>query len=236
MGRRRLFVRNPPLCVLPCQREEHGAMSRGRGKSVRSCDGARPGASQNNHHYWRSGDVRWRYPSSLMPAVRGTWQVTGAYQGEPSPGTDGGGGRGTRPAQPRRRRPRRNRPPPPGRSQARARPCACLHLYSNNHYSVLEGEPPGEALLFGKRFGHALAEAGRGRARAARSRCGRSPVLGANAAAEAVLASFRARARDRKRPRPTRGNRPRERTPSVAARTSATVSPAHVCQASSNHP
>src|SRR6266508_3909732 len=27
MGRSRLFVRNPSLCVLPCQREEHGAMS-----------------------------------------------------------------------------------------------------------------------------------------------------------------------------------------------------------------
>ncbi len=164
MGRSRLFMRNPPLCVLPCQREEHGAMSRGRGKSVRSCDGARPGASQNNHHYWRSGEVRWRYPSSLMPAVRGTWQVTGAYQGEPSPGTDGGGGRGTRPAQPRRRRPRRNRPPPPGRSQARARPCACPP-HSNHHYSVLGGEPPGET--DGSSLREAVrARAGRGRKRA----------------------------------------------------------------------
>jgi len=65
-------------------------------------------------------------------------------------------------------------------------------VYSNNHYSVVGSEPPGEGLLCVKRFGHVLAEAGRGRARAARSRCGRSPVLGANAA---VLASFRARAR-----------------------------------------
>src|SRR6266542_5941756 len=65
-------------------------------------------------------------------------------------------------------------------------------VYSNNHYSVVGSEPPGEGLLCVKRFGHVLAEAGRGRVRAARSRCGRSPVLGANAA---VLASFRARAR-----------------------------------------
>ena len=232
MGRSRLFVRNPPLCVSPAS-----------GKSTAQCHGGgeerpqlrwrQPGASQNNHHYWRSGDVRWRYPSSLMPAVRGTWQVTGAYQGESSPGTDGGGGRGTRPAQPRRRRPRRNRPRPPGRSRSRARPCACA-LYSNRHYSVLGGEPPGEGLLCGKRFGHALAEAGRGRVRAARSRCGRSPCWVRTPPPRP--SSFRARARDRKRPRPTRGNRPRERTPSVAARTSAPVSPAHVCQASSNHP
>src|SRR6266540_6105651 len=27
MGRSRLLMRNPPLCVLPCEREEYGAMS-----------------------------------------------------------------------------------------------------------------------------------------------------------------------------------------------------------------
>ncbi len=175
-------MRNPPLCVsLPAGRARRNVT--GEGKSVRSCDGARLGASQNNHHYWRSGDVRWRYPSSLMPAVRGTWQVTGAYQGEPSPGTDGGGGRGTRPAQPRRRRPRRNRPPPPGRSQARACPCAC---HSTVIVTILySGETDGSSLREAVR-----ARAGRGRKR---TRAGSAvtlrakPVLGANAAAEAVL-------------------------------------------------
>src|SRR6266540_5602939 len=89
-----LCAQSVPLCPsLPAGRVRRNVT--GEGKSVRSCDGTWLGASQNNHHYWRSGDVRWRYPSSLMPAVRGTWQVTGAYQGEPSPGTDGGGGRGT---------------------------------------------------------------------------------------------------------------------------------------------
>ena len=63
-------------------------------------------------------------------------------------------------------------------------------VYSNNHYSVVGRGPPGEGLLCVKRFGHALAEAGRGRVRAARSRCGRSPVLGANAAAEASWPPF----------------------------------------------
>src|SRR6266545_4500681 len=81
-------------------------------------------------------------------------------------------------------------------------------VYSNNHYSVLGSEPPGEGLLCVKRFGHALAEAGRGRVRAARSRCGRSPVLGANAAAEAVLASFRARARQANVTPRSHGKRP----------------------------
>src|SRR6266545_4745746 len=81
-------------------------------------------------------------------------------------------------------------------------------VYSNNHYSVAGSEPPGEGLLCVKRFGHALAEAGRGRVRAARSRCGRSPVLGANAAAEAVLASFRARARQANVTPRSHGKRP----------------------------
>src|SRR6266511_2833512 len=80
--------------------------------------------------------------------------------------------------------------PRAGRASAAATPPRRA-VYSNNHYSVVVGsEPPGEGLLCVKRFGHALAEAGRGRVRAARSRCGRSPVLGANAAAEASWPPF----------------------------------------------
>ena len=198
-------MRNPSLCVLPCQREEHGAMSRGRGKSVRSCDGTWLGASQNNHHYWRSGEVRWRYPSSLMPAVRGTWQVTGAYQGEPSPGTDGGGGRGTRPAQPRRRRPRRNRPRPPGRSRSRARPCACPPTVT---ITILYWEASRRARRTALLFLQAV------RARAGRGHACHVPgevCSGADAAAEAVRASFLARLR-----RPFPGTIPPGRPRSLA--------------------
>src|SRR6266542_4853565 len=57
----------------------------------------------------------------------------------------------------------------PGRPQAARASAAATAprraVYSNNHYSVVGSEPPGEGLLCGKRFGHALAEAGRGRVR-----------------------------------------------------------------------